>query len=160
MLIHVLNEKPLFAPVFPSPLPSAVAEEQGLPFAPAATTEPFLKALALSPSQPSPLHNLLESHLRRGDHTACAEAFWKHWAGIRGYRPPAGRREAAKAIDRRQTTGSQEIEGASPEGYGDGWAWGIWRGPNARSVAGVAETAARCFARLGRFVDCIVCRPG
>lgn len=135
-LIHILNDQLLFARSSPSPPPSVVAEESGLPFAPAVTTEPFLKALALDPSQPSPLHNLLKSHLQRGDHTACAETFWTHWAGIRGYRPP--------------TRHPSETDGASPDGYGDGWAWGAWRGRNARSVAGIVEIAASCFAGLGR----------
>eukprot|EP00903_Cladosiphon_okamuranus_P011215 g10582.t1 len=128
----------------------AVAEENGLPFAPPVTTEPFLKALALSPSQRSPLHNLLKRHLQRRDHTACAEAFWKHWVGRRGYRAPADRHEAAEAIEKPQTMGARDVEGETPEGDGDGWAWGMWRGRDARSVAGVAETAASCFTSLGR----------
>eukprot|EP00903_Cladosiphon_okamuranus_P006818 g6643.t4 len=131
----------------------AAAEDNGLPFAPAATTTSFLQALALSPSEPSPLHHLLISHLRRGNHTACADAFWKHWVRIRGYAPPAGRREAAEAIEKLQTDAAREMEGASPEGYGDGWAWGMWHGRGASSVAGVAETAATCFAKLGRFEE-------
>lgn len=147
-----LNEEPLSARSFSFPPPSAVAEENGLHFAPAATTEPFFKALAMSPSQPAPLHNLLKSHLQRRDHTACVETFWNYWPGIRSYRLPAGGREATESVDELRTKGSQEIERGNPERYGDGWAWGAWRGRNARSVAGAVEVAASCFVGLGRLV--------
>lgn len=126
--------------LFPScACPSAAAAEEGGPrYSPVPS---LLKALAANPSQPTPLRLLLQTHLRSGDHAACADDFWKHWAKMRGHRPSPG-------------TGGKppQSEGAGPEGFGDGWAWDAWRGGDVIAAAEVVNVAAVCFAELGRFV--------
>lgn len=111
----------------------------------------------MSPSQLSPLHVLLKIHLRRGDATACADAFWKHWAGVRGYHPPPGNSGKADGVGEQREQGSLELKGASPEGFGDEWAWNVWHGGDDGAAAGAVEFAATCFVKLGRFVGQPLC---
>ena len=135
--------------------PPAAVEEGGQRFSP---VRALSKALAASPSQPTPLLYLLRTHRRSGDHAACADDFWKHWAKMRGYRPAPGTRTRAAvgSVSEREGRGKppRGLEGASPpEGFGDGWAWDAWRGRDATAAAKVAHVAAECFGQLGRSVD-------
>lgn len=146
---HSWSSTPI--PTIPIPAHApAVAEEEGLPFPPATATAPFLKALAVSPSQPILLHILLKIHLRRGDAAACADAFWEHWPGMRGYQPPPGGSAAPERAENQHETGSPESEKAGREGFGDGWAWNAWLGGGGDAAVGVVELAASCFVKLGR----------
>ncbi|CAM9888575.1 unnamed protein product, partial [Ectocarpus sp. 4 AP-2014] len=127
----------------------AIAEGDGLSFPPETTNAPFLKGLAVSPSRlPTPMLIVLRRYWRRGDHTACADAFWKHWPGLRGHLPGGA---VESAGERRENDLSQG--GDAERGFGDGWAWEAWHGEDADEAAGILEAAASCFVGLGRLEE-------
>ncbi len=94
--------------------------------------------------------------LRRGEPAACADAFWEHWAGVRGYYPSpqgatSGAAESAGERHRRGLLRGDE-GAATPEGFGDGWAWDPWDAGDMKAAAGAVKAAADCFLELGRLV--------
>lgn len=127
---------------------SAIAEGDGLSFPTETTNAPFLKGLAVSPSRlPTPLLIVLRRYWRRGDHTACADAFWKYWPGVRGHHPGGAVESAGERRENDLSPG-----GDAERGFGDGWAWEAWHGEDADEAAGILEAAASCFVGLGRSV--------
>lgn len=104
----------------------------------------------MRPAQPTPLHLLLRTYLRMGDQTACANAFWEYWPGIRGHRPGEGKTGDVPVIHGASGAGGGGGRGGE-ERFGDGWAWQPWEGASdAGALAGIAEVAATCFVGLKR----------
>ncbi|CAM9809280.1 unnamed protein product, partial [Ectocarpus fasciculatus] len=127
----------------------AIAEGDGLSFPPETTNAPFLKGLAVSPSRlTTPLLIILRRYWKRGDHTACVDAFWKHWPGLRGHLPGGAVESAGERHENDPALG-----GDAECSFGDGWAWEAWHGEDADEAAGILEAAASCFVGLGRLEE-------
>ena len=146
---------------FPPPCPPqpAAVEEGGRRFS---LVRALSKALVASPLQPAPLLFLLRTHLRSGDHAACADDFLRHWAKVRGYRASLATGSSVEESAREQERHGKPLGiegGSSPEGFGDGWAWDLWRGRDANAASKVAHVAAECFATVGRLVDLLLFCP-
>ncbi|CAM9108296.1 unnamed protein product, partial [Scytosiphon promiscuus] len=133
----------------------AKSEADGLPSVPKEASAPFRKALAVDPSQPTPLHIILKRHLSRKDRAACVADFWAYWAPMRGLGPRFHESSSGAAEGRDDQHGDflPGVEGGSPPRFGDGWAWEVWRGGDAHAAAGIAEVAATCFVGLGRYEE-------
>lgn len=122
----------------------AMADASERPLPVETLIEPYLKGLAIDPSEPTPLHLILKAHLRRQEYSTCASTFWTYWPRIRGRFPQ--QEEADTASERPIAEG-----GMFNKSYGDGWAWDTWLRGDENMVSSLAGVVASCFAGIDRW---------
>lgn len=122
----------------------ALADASERPLPVETLIKPYLKGLAIDPSEPTPLHLILKVHLRRQEYSTCASTFWAYWPGIRGHSPQ--QKESLTASERPNAEGEM-----FNKSFGDGWAWDTWRRGDENMVSDLAGVVASCFAGIDRW---------